>query len=148
MRPAFLLTLLAASLLAGCASSDPPAAIDSPGPDAPGMTATTEDVPFSGPALAGAGGVGLESHYAFDVPADGVLRLTAEAEWSCVSLCRLDAVLLDPNGDEAAKASGGTELSMVVENPASGEWTFVYRPGEQATVGVDGTLHLTFERLA
>jgi hypothetical protein len=142
---ALLTTLLAAVLVAGC-TSDPPAPAGEPAPSgATEASVERQDVSFAGSAVDTPAG-GIEGRVAFRVAA-GTALLQADAEWSCVSLCPLHLILEAPGGDAAAEAEGGSGLTLEVQGPASGDWSFVWRSRDGASVEPSGTVHLAFESL-
>lgn len=145
MRSTLLCGLLAVLLLAGCASTPAPAADPEAAATPPATTTETAEVRFSQPAAGPMQGVFRREP--FEVP-EGVLNMTGEAEWSCVSLCRLDVRLVSPSGKVAFEDSRGSGVTMEIESPAPGTWNFDWGAGEGASVAVDGTLHLTYERRA
>lgn len=145
MRSLLALGLLAVLLLAGCSSAPAPIEDRQAPAGTPETVEETDEVPF-GDAVAGSTLVdaGREE---FEVP-DGVLRLAGEAEWDCLSLCRLDLRLVAPDGSVAYEDSRGSGATMEVEDPEAGTWAFEWGAGEGASLEVDGTLHLTYERLS
>jgi hypothetical protein len=138
-----LAILLAASLLAGCTDPSPEPRAETP-PE-PALRAETVRIAFGAPAAVSLGGPAHVSHLEpFTVP-ERVARLTAEAEWSCVSLCPLEAWLVTPSEQAVGAVAGGSGLTIEVVDPVPGAWGFEWTARDDASVGVDGTLVLTLE---
>lgn len=147
MRLNAFLTLVAASLVAGClsdASSD-----TAPGqPPADDVSTTQESrtllLPlFQAVAADQASGPASEGSVAFDVP-PGASDLAATAEWSCVTMCPLAISLLGPDGTELAHAEGWG-LDLAVPEPPAGTWTAHWEARDGVSVGDYGQIRIDFQ---
>lgn len=78
----------------------------------------------------------------FEVPA-GATRLSASAEWSCVSLCRIEVRLHDPSDAVAARGTSAGQQTLEVSRPDAGTWAFQWITDEVASIDVQGTVTVT-----
>jgi hypothetical protein len=150
-------TALAASLailslaLAGCSEGGDgggDATGDDPGGDA-APAASSQEFSFTlGPAvgLPVGGGllpVGDDDRIPFEVPA-GQGLLEAQVEWTCAAgaLCELELELRHGESDLVTSDFGASPVTLVVDGPQAGRWTFWAFPsgGGSAVVGLEGTL--------
>ncbi|MEA3135796.1 MAG: hypothetical protein QOC71_77 [Thermoplasmata archaeon] len=139
-------------LLGGCSGGSGGDGGDNPSGD--GATGSrpepsTQQFPFS--IGAGAGLPGLpgvlplddEALLPFEVPA-GYASLAATVEWQCATaaLCSLEVELRHGNQDIVTGTFGDSPLTMAVDAPEAGRYTFAAFPdgGGSVLLGLEGTL--------